>query len=475
MRRQLAGLFDRPFWKAALPLALPIALQNLLMTSFRLVDTLMIGRLGDVSIAAVGLAGYASFFVELISFGMASGSAVFVAQYHGANNKDGILRTYGTMLLFMVPVGLLFTVGVGAFPEFVMQMFTDDAALIGEGARYLRFACISYVSLTINMAISTLLRCTEQVRIPMVSSGISAALNAVMNYVFIFGAFGLPAMGVAGAGLATAISSLLNPLLMIVISIVKKNIIVAPLKKIFAIRGFFKTFWSRALPVLLNEFFWSLSVVGINMVLGRMGTDNYAALTVERTLEGLVFVFFVGICNACNILVGKAVGAGRIEEGKEIAKRFLVFTPMLGVVLGLLTASLRVPLVGLFDLSDTAAAAARTMLLIFAVDAVVRYIPYVEVVGIFRAGGETRFGLFSDIISQYVIVLPTVALCGLVWKLPFITTYLLMLIVDDVSKLVITIPYFKSMRWIKPIADVSPYMDEQPQILLQTEEETGIL
>jgi putative MATE family efflux protein len=445
------------------------------MTSFRLVDTLMIGRLGDVSIAAVGLAGYASFFVELISFGMASGSAVFVAQYHGANNKDGILRTYGTMLLFMVPVGLLFTVGVGAFPEFVMQMFTDDAALIGEGARYLRFACISYVSLTINMAISTLLRCTEQVRIPMVSSGISAALNAVMNYVFIFGAFGLPAMGVAGAGLATAISSLLNPLLMIVISIVKKNIIVAPLKKIFAIRGFFKTFWSRALPVLLNEFFWSLSVVGINMVLGRMGTDNYAALTVERTLEGLVFVFFVGICNACNILVGKAVGAGRIEEGKEIAKRFLVFTPMLGVVLGLLTASLRVPLVGLFDLSDTAAAAARTMLLIFAVDAVVRYIPYVEVVGIFRAGGETRFGLFSDIISQYVIVLPTVALCGLVWKLPFITTYLLMLIVDDVSKLVITIPYFKSMRWIKPIADVSPYMDEQPQILLQTEEETGIL
>ena len=323
MRRRLTGLLDRSFWQAALPLALPIAFQNLLMTSFRLVDTLMIGRLGDVSIAAVGLAGYASFLVELISFGMASGSAVFVAQYHGANNRDGILRTYGTMLLFMVPVGLLFTVGVGVFPEFVMKLFTDDAALIGEGVLYLRFACISYVSLTVNMAISTLLRCTEQVRVPMISSGVSAALNAVMNYVFIFGAFGLPAMGVAGAGLATAISSLLNPLLMLVISIAKKNIVVAPLKKIFAIRGFFKTFWSRALPVLLNELFWSLSVVGINMVYGRMGTDNYAALTVERTLEGLVFVFFVGICNACNILVGKAVGAGKIEEGKTMAKQFL--------------------------------------------------------------------------------------------------------------------------------------------------------
>lgn len=475
MRKQLQGLLDRSFWEAALPLAFPIALQNLLMTSFRLVDTLMIGRLGDVSIAAVGLAGYASFLVELISFGMASGSAVFVAQYHGANNRDGILRTYGTMLLFMVPVGLLFTVGVGAFPEFVMHLFTDDAALADEGARYLQFACVSYVSLTVNMAISTLLRCTEQVRIPMISSGVSAALNAVMNYIFIFGSFGLPAMGVAGAGLATAISSLVNPLLMLAISIAKKNIVVAPIQKIFAIRGFFKTFWSRALPVLLNEFFWSLSVVGINMVFGRMGTDNYAALTVERTLEGLAFVFFVGICNACNILVGKAVGAGKIEEAKMTAKRFLFLTPVLGAVLGLLTAALRIPLVGMFDLSEAAASTARTMLLIFSVDATVRYISYVEVVGIFRAGGETRYGLITDVFSQYLFILPVVILCGLVWKLPFITTYLLMLIADDVSKLAITIPYFKSMRWIKPIVDVSPYAGEETQILLQTEEETGIL
>ena len=475
MRKQLQGLLDRSFWEAALPLAFPIALQNLLMTSFRLVDTLMIGRLGDVSIAAVGLAGYASFLVELISFGMASGSAVFVAQYHGANNRDGILRTYGTMLLFMVPVGLLFTVGVGAFPEFVMHLFTDDAALADEGARYLQFACVSYVSLTVNMAISTLLRCTEQVRIPMISSGVSAALNAVMNYIFIFGSFGLPAMGVAGAGLATAISSLVNPLLMLAISIAKKNIVVAPIQKIFAIRGFFKTFWSRALPVLLNEFFWSLSVVGINMVFGRMGTDNYAALTVERTLEGLAFVFFVGICNACNILVGKAVGAGKIEEAKMTAKRFLFLTPVLGAVLGLLIAALRIPLVGMFDLSEAAASTARTMLLIFSVDATVRYISYVEVVGIFRAGGETRYGLITDVFSQYLFILPVVILCGLVWKLPFITTYLLMLIADDVSKLAITIPYFKSMRWIKPIVDVSPYAGEETQILLQTEEETGIL
>ena len=113
LKRRITEMFDRAFWSVALPLIIPIALQNLLMTSFRLVDTLMVGRLGDVSIAAVGLAGWASFFVELLAFGMSSGASVFVAQYHGADNRAGILRTYGMMLLFMVPLGLVFTLGVG--------------------------------------------------------------------------------------------------------------------------------------------------------------------------------------------------------------------------------------------------------------------------------------------------------------------------------------------------------------------------
>ena len=460
---------------ATLPLALPIALQNLLMTSFRLVDTLMVGRLGDLSIAAVGLAGWASFLVELLAFGMSSGAAVFIAQYHGANNKAGILKTYGTMLLFMVPMGLVFTVGVALYPEFVMKLFTEDTALIAEGARYLRFACVSYVSLTVNLAFSTLLRCTEQVHIPMWTSGFSAALNAVLNYIFIFGAFGLPAMGVAGAGLATAISSLANPVLMFIISAYKKTVLIAPFKQIFALKGFFKEFWGRALPVLLNELFWSFAIIGVNMVFGRMGTDNYAALTVERTIEGLVFVFFVGICNACNILVGKSIGAGNIEQGKDYARRFLAFTPILGAITGLMIVALRHPLIGLFDLSDAASSTAKALLLIFAIDCCVRYIPYVEVVGIFRAGGDTRIGLITDVVSHYVFILPAVVIAGLLFKLPFLTTYIIMLAVDDVSKLIITIPYFRSMRWVKPIMQQPASTEDREEILLQSGEESSIL
>ena len=434
-----------------LPLAFPIALQNLLMTSFRLVDTLMIGRLGDVSIAAVGLAGYVSFFVELVAFGTASGGAVFIAQYHGAGNKQGIRQTLGATLLFIVPVGFLFTAVTAAFPTLPMRVFTDDPVLIAEGARYLTFASFSYLSLCLNMAFSSVLRCTEEVRIPMWTSGICAVLNAVLNYIFIFGAFGLPGMGVAGAGLATAISSLLNPVLMLGISLRQKNILCSPVQEIFRLKGFLKPFWKRALPVLLNEMLWSLSVIGVNMVFGRMGTDNYAALTVERTIENIIFVFFIGICNACNVMVGKAIGAGRIQQGKDYSWQFIKLVPVLGITLGTLVALTRGPVLSLFDISDAANRTAQILLLIFAVDITVRNIPYLTVVGIFRAGGDTRIGLVGDAGVQYLVVLPTVVLCAFVWKMPFITTYLIMIIVEDIAKISIYMPYFVRMKWIKPV------------------------
>lgn len=449
--RTRATLSDPAFWRIMMPLALPIALQNLLMTSFRLVDTLMIGRLGDVSIAAVGLASYASFFVELVTFGVASGSAVFLAQYHGAGNIRGIRRTMGVMLVSVVPIGVVLSVVTMVWPEAVMRLFTDDLVLIEEGVRYLRFAALSYVSLTLNTALGTILRCTEVVKAPMWISGFCALLNAGLNYLFIFGGLGVAAMGVAGAGLATAISSLASPLLLLAVSVVQRNALIAPIKDLLDIGGFLGTYWKRVFPVLLNEMIWSLSIIGINMVFGRMGTDNYAALTVERTIENIVFVFFVGICNACNVIVGKCIGAGQIEQGKRYAVQFLQLVPALGVVLGGLVVLLRGPMIALFDISEAAQRTAGIILLIYAIDVSIRNVPYLTVVGIFRAGGDTKRGLLCDGLVQYLLVLPAVILCAFVFKLSFLTTYVVMILVDDCGKLCFTVPYFISMKWIKPV------------------------
>ena len=447
------GVFERSFWRLLLPLALPIALQNLLTTSFRLVDTLMIGPLGDVSIAAVGLAGQASFLVELVLFGMVSGSAVFTAQYHGAGNLDGIRRTLGATLLFGVPFGLLATLVCFFFPTQVMALLTDDAALIAEGTRYLTYACWSYLPLSVYQALCTTLRSTEQVRLPVMGSAVCAVANGVLNYVFIFGVGPIAPMGVAGAGLATAITAALNPLLIVLVSLRERNILIAPWKKLLDLRGFLGLYWRRVLPVLCNELLWSLSIVLLNMILGRMGTENYAALTVVRTVENVVYVFFVGVCSACNVLIGKRIGEGDEAAARLYARRFLVLIPLLGAAFGLLVAALRVPVLSLFDMSDAARAMAMGMMLVYAVDVGIRNVPYLCVVGIFRAGGDTRYGLIGDVVVNYGLVLPAVLLCSSIPGFSFLLTYIIMLAVDDVGKLAFYLPRIFSMKWIRPVAD----------------------
>lgn len=444
-------LFTRHFFSVMLPLAIPIAFQSLLSASFRLVDTLMIGRLGDTAIASVGLAGNVSFLIELIALGLASGSTVFMAQYHGAGNNLGIRRSLSCCLCIAVPISLLLIFSALCFPDKIMALLTNDDHLITEGIKYLKYACISYMGIILGFIFSATIRSTEHMKLPVIASAISAIMNAIMNYVFIFGKFGLPAMGIAGAGLATSISSYISPIIMIVFSLAGKGILYGKMSDYLKIRGFFMTFFKKVSPVLLNEILWSLCIIGLNMVYGRMGDDNYAALTVYRAIENIGFVFFVGVCHSCDVVVGMRVGSQRIEEAKTLAKQYVCFVPLMGIVLGAMLFLLRTPILSLFDISDTAHTTALYLLMFYCLDVGIRNVPYILVVGVFRAGGDTKIGLFGDLFVNGLLVLPTAYILGLVLHLPFIITYICALLVDDVGKFIIYLPYFKSEKWIMPI------------------------
>ena len=185
---------DKNFWKSMLRLALPIAFQNLLTTSLSLVDTLMIGQLGDVSIAAVGIASQVAFFVNIAMFGIASGGAVFIAQYWGRGDRDGISRAYGMMLICNIPIALILSTMVFLFPNSVIGLFSNDQVAIAEGARYIKIACFSYLGVSLSQTFSIVLRSTEEVKLPVVSGAVAVAINVILNYVLIFGKFGFPAM-----------------------------------------------------------------------------------------------------------------------------------------------------------------------------------------------------------------------------------------------------------------------------------------
>jgi len=442
------------FLSRLLPLALPIALQNLLTSTFAAIDTLMVGQLGDTAIAAVGAAAQIANVINIIMFGVASGGSVFVSQYWGARDHRRIHHAHGLMLTGIIPAVILFTLAVFSFPTQLMGLFSKDPEMIQLGADYLRFACFSYIGVAFNQVWSTVLRCTEETRIPMFSNISAVFVNLVFNYIFIFGKFGAPAMGVAGAALATVISSIVPPTVMMLWSARKRNLLASGFTELFTYDlKFVKQFVLRALPVLLNEGVWVIGYTIYNMVFGRLGTDNYAALTICRTVENIAYSFFIGVCNATNVIIGKSVGAGELEEAKAHAKSCMFLFTGASLIVGLAMLVLRDPILSLFSISDVVRSTTRTLLLIYCIELVLRNTPYILIVGVFRGGGDTRVGMKLDLLVMYLATIPAVLLSAFVFNLPFVAVYIIMLLFDDVIKSFFGFRHFLSMRWIQPVVD----------------------
>ena len=449
------SLKDRAFWAALLPLAIPIALQNLLTNSFQLVDTLMIGKLGDTAIGAVGAAGRVSFFAGIVIFGVCSGGAVFIAQYWGAKDIAGVRRAYGLITLITTAFAALLSLLCFIFPTQVLSILTNDADKIADGAEYLRIACFSYIGIALSQCFGTALRCTEKVKLPMYVSFASVVLNALLNYTFIFGKFGAPELGIVGAGVATTVSALLNPILLLLFSIRSGNVLTSKPRDMFDFSGgFVGRFIRRAYPVVLNELFWVTGMTIYDMVYGRMQPTDYTALTVFRTIESLSFVLFMGVCNSCNVVVGMAVGEGDYHRAKLDAARYLLLVPAIGTVMGVIMILVRAPILSLFDISAEAAYKASVLLLIYACEMSLRNIPYMSICGIFRAAGDTKSGLYFEMGDYYLFAIPLTIVLGLVVKLDFLWVYLIMLLAEDVPKSILCMWRFLTFKWIKPVTEM---------------------
>ncbi len=447
----------REFWKNALTLGIPIAMQNLLMSSFTLVDTIMIGQLGDIPLSAVGMAGQWSWLMGLVMFGLNSGSAVFISQYWGAGDRKGIKNIFGLMLVNTVSVGILFMICGLVLPEQIIMLFNDTPEVVKEGASYLRVAAFSYIGVALNNSFSTLLRSTENVRLPMYASGASTLVNALLNYSFIFGFGPIPAMGVPGAALATVISSWVSPLFVIIVSIKQKNILVMKPPECFGFsRKLIGRFYRISTPVIFNESLWGLGMVIFNIIYGRLGYENYAAVTIHRTVEGICFVFFVGLCNACCVMVGKSIGSGDIVRAKNDSRRFMSVMPIVSFAVGMILILLRPGIITLFNLqgklTEQTISSAMGIMMVYGLEIAIRNVGYIGVVGIFRSGGDTTSGVKYDLLCQWCISLPLTLIAAFVLDIPFVLVYLVTLLGEDIAKSILCIRHFKSYKWIKPLA-----------------------
>ena len=449
---------DRIFWQVAGRLALPIALQNVLTSSFVLVDTLMVSRLGDLTLSSVGMAGQWAWFASLLAFGLCSGMSVFVAQFWGVRDFKGIRRVYGMALLTGLLVSLTF-LGIAFFaPQWVVGLFNKDPEVILQGSRYLKIACWSYPASTVTLVMSTVLRNTERVKLPLYVSLVTTVANAVVNYGLIFGKLGLPEMGVAGAALATCISAWLGPVMILAISAVQKNLLTGDIRELFAFKlENLGRFYKKAAPVMLNEGLWAFGILTLNMIYSNMGYEYYAGMTIFKTINDIAFAFCAGLGNACVIMVGKSVGQGKITRALTDAWRFTVLVPLVALTVGLLTVLFREPLVTLFaagdNLSVLTLTTAYSIIVFCAIESFLRNIPYVQVVGVFRSGGDTLSGMLMDLGSLWLVSIPLAFVAASVWKLPFMAVLMIAYLGEDLPKSILCLWHFISLRWLKPVTE----------------------
>ena len=426
----------------------------MLTASFGLVDTLMVGQLGDISLSATGMAGQWSWLLNMVLFGISSGAAVFISQYWGTQNLKGIRRVTGIALSVGAVLSAAFMLAGLLFPEAIISIFNKTPAVVEEGTKYLRIACFSYPALAVNMVLCSTLRSAEHPKLPMVTSIISALANVILNYILIFPA----GLGVSGAAIATVISMWLNTLFIVALSITRKNILFAPLKSYFSFKiSDLGEFFKKATPVIINETMWGMGTVAYNIIFANIGHEEYAAITIVRTFENIAFCFFIGLCSACCVMVGKSIGAGDIREGIRSSKRFMILMPMMAGLVGSFVILFRSPLVSLFNLgsniSEYTITTAQSIMIIYAVWAIVRNIPYLTVVGIFRPGGDTTTSMITEIGALWLFAVPMTFIAAFVWELPFLAVYAVMYLCEDIPKAVFFLFYWRSGKWIRPVTE----------------------
>jgi putative MATE family efflux protein len=456
IKRGLSSSEKREFYSRLLHLAFPIMLQNLLNSSVSFVDTLMIGMVGEVALAAVGLANQMFFLIAIFFYGVSSAATIFIAQYWGADNRESLHQVMGIALVLNFAGALLSTIFSLFFPELLMRIFTKDPEVIIRGVEYLQVVAISYLFTSIALIFFIALRSTGNAKTPLYVSAFAMGLNVVLNYILILGKFGLPRMEVRGAALATTIARVAETLLILFFVYRNKHPIGATLKKYFSFnRPLVKRYLTTGLPVIINEMFWSLGMTAYKIAFARMGTNVLAAINVTEAIQGLFLVALMGISNASAIMIGNRIGEGRIEMAKSYALRLLmsglILAVLLGVALILTSPFLPIP----FNLSPGVLQLTTYTLVAMGILLPIKAYNMIMMVGVLRAGGDTRFSMIAELAGVWLIGVPLAFIGALVIKMPIYYLYLFIAL-EEVFKLIVGMVRIKRGRWINLLIEEPP-------------------
>ncbi|HHT48615.1 MAG TPA: MATE family efflux transporter [Firmicutes bacterium] len=434
-----------------LKLAIPVMIQNFISSFLNMIDTVMVGKLGETAIAAVGIANQYFFFFMMFMIGLSAGCAVFIAQFWGTKDVKNIRRILGMGLTSVLLVATIFVVVGLLAPRRIIMFFTHESEIIAAGAQYLQIILISYLFTAVSFIYNFAYRSIGNSFQPMLISLVALFCNAFFNYVLIFGKLGAPAMGVAGAAVATVIARVVETLVLVVSVYRRPGALTASFGELTAFDfGFVKRAYRTIIPVLLNDICWGTASLIYAAVYGRMGTQAVASIQIVNTITNLFMVFVFGLSSAAAVMIGNTIGAGDVELTREYAKRFSRLAMITGLVLGLLLAVAAPYLLSIFNVSR--AVRSYTLFIIYTVALVffIRVYNIIIIVGVLRGGGDARSAFFLEGFTMWFIGVPLTVVGAFVFKLPVYLVYGLS-VFEEITKALLCRWRYRSGQWLRNV------------------------
>lgn len=441
----------REYMKEILQIGLPITFQSILQASYSMVDQIMVGTLGTLSIAGSGLVGKFASLVLFTLSAISSVTSILISQYHGSKDKEGISKSFFSCLYIALAVMAVFMAVCLILPEGILAMYTPDKEMVKIAVPYFIVIAFSFLPMTLTMEFSSLLRSIEKSKFPLYAGMASMFLNVIFNYIFIFGKLGMPRLGLLGAGIGTLLSRTVECLVLLFFIMrlcQKQELYLHPVSILKPEQ--YKKISIIAIPILFNEFSWSLGENIYAAIYGRIGTESVAAMTLVNPLMGMFIGMFSGVSTAATVMTGKRLGRDEKDEAYNIAKYLGKVGVVGSVIVSVILVAISNLYVGLFDVEPQVLEISKRIIYVLALYLIVKISNMIIAGGVLRSGGKTKYTLYIDLLGTWVFGVPLGLLGAFVFKWPIEAVYAL-LSFEEVVRLIITLIVFKKKIWMQNV------------------------